>query len=168
MQESLLPVASAFGYNDNNDEEVVVVDIFDDGYCNANNKTNTSNTNNLSSAVSSSFDAIVVRTCYTNRSTAMICLAGLITNVITAFSWGLVLLWAQHTVQLSKYRLATLGAAFTLTKASMMIVASMESDHYLATRRKPISGGVHHGVPRLARDRPGGYGHHDFLGGCRR
>ena len=80
----------------------------------------------------------MVRKCYTNQSTAVICLAGLITNLITAFAWGLVVLWAQHTVQLSKDRLVTLGAAFPLTKASLMIIVSIVSDQSLASRREPI------------------------------
>ena len=115
-------------------------DIFLDLYHteNISSRSSRMTTEEPSSSASSSFGSIVMRTCYTNRSTAMICLAGLITNVITAFAWGLVVLWAQHTIQLSTYRLATIGAAFTLTKASMMIVASIVSDHFLASRRKPI------------------------------
>ena len=43
-------------------------DTFDDEYCDENNNSNTITTGNLTSSGYSSFGAIVVQTCYTNRS----------------------------------------------------------------------------------------------------
>lgn len=64
----------------------------------------------------SSFRQIVWTTCWYNRSTAMICVGGLLTNLVTSFAWGLVMIWAKEQA-LANLQLARISSAFTFAKA---------------------------------------------------
>ena len=75
----------------------------------------------------SSFGSVFCRTCWQNKSTAVLCLSGLMTNLITSLAWGLVLIWG-HQQSLSELRLANIGSAFTFSKAIAMIFSAQISD----------------------------------------
>ncbi|KAL3942070.1 MAG: hypothetical protein SGBAC_003666 [Bacillariaceae sp.] len=87
----------------------------------------------------SSFESVLLQTCWYNPSTAVLMVAGLMTNLITSLAWGLVLIWA-HRRSLSKFQVANISAVFTFSKAAMMIVASRVSDKW-KTRKPVLVGG---------------------------
>eukprot|EP00526_Cylindrotheca_closterium_P010310 CAMPEP_0113604910 /NCGR_PEP_ID=MMETSP0017_2-20120614/2044_1 /TAXON_ID=2856 /ORGANISM="Cylindrotheca closterium" /LENGTH=401 /DNA_ID=CAMNT_0000513361 /DNA_START=173 /DNA_END=1378 /DNA_ORIENTATION=+ /assembly_acc=CAM_ASM_000147 len=90
-------------------------------------------------ALPSSFGSVLLRTCWYNPSTAVLLVAGLMTNLITSLAWGLVLIWAKRQ-SLSKFQIANISSAFTFSKAAMMIVASRTSDKW-KTRKPVLVGG---------------------------
>ncbi|CAJ1932223.1 unnamed protein product [Cylindrotheca closterium] len=89
--------------------------------------------------LSSSFGRVLLQTCWYNPSTAVLLIAGLMTNLITSLAWGLVLIWAKRQ-SLSKFQIANISSAFTFSKAAMMIVASRTSDKW-KTRKPVLVGG---------------------------
>jgi MFS family permease len=97
--------------------------------------TTTSRAQRQPAAIPSSFGAVLRQTCWYNKSTAILLVAGLMTNLITSLAWGLVLIWARRQT-LSKFQVANIGSAFTFSKAGMMILASRISDKRQI--RKPI------------------------------
>ena len=68
------------------------------------------------------------RTTCGNRSTAVMCFAGLTANFCTALNWGLLVIWAKHVVGLDATQAAALTATFTACKAVTMVVVGPLSD----------------------------------------
>jgi MFS family permease len=86
-----------------------------------------------------SFCTVWSNTCWKNKSTAILCLAGLSANLITSFAWGLVLIWGKQQ-GLSNISLANIGSAFTFTKGITMVVSGYISDRQ-QNRKRVIMGG---------------------------
>lgn len=86
-----------------------------------------------------SFGEVFVATCWWNRSTAVLCLGGLMANIVTSFAWGLTLIWGKQR-GLSPPRLASIGFAFTLAKALSMVAAGRASDRCRDRRRFLLGG----------------------------
>jgi len=78
---------------------------------------------------SASFRNILLTTCWYNRSTAMICVGGLLTNLVTSFAWGFVMIWAKEQA-LANLQLAHISSAFTFAKAFAQIGGGHCSDRY--------------------------------------
>ena len=76
-----------------------------------------------------SFRTTFAATSWHNRSTFIICLSGLITNLVTSLVCGLVMIWGKQR-SLSKFRLANLSSAFTFAKAFSQIVFGHVSDRH--------------------------------------
>jgi len=74
-----------------------------------------------------SFRTTFAATSWHNKSTAIICLSGLITNLVTSLVWGLVMIWGKQQT-LSNLRLANLSSVFTFAKAFSQIIFSYVSD----------------------------------------
>jgi len=70
---------------------------------------------------------VFLRTSWKNRHTSILCLAGLITNLVTSLAWGLVLIWGKQQ-SLPNVRLAHISSAFSFSKAASMLLFAHLSD----------------------------------------
>lgn len=93
-------------------------------------------TNETTASSPSSFTKVLYQTCYNNKSTAVICVGGLMTNLTTSFAWGLVLIWGKQHGLLTAIQLANIGSTFTFSKAICMVISGYGSDY--CRRRKLI------------------------------
>lgn len=87
----------------------------------------------------SSFGTVFATTCWRNKSAAIICVGGLMTNLITSLAWGLVLIWGKQQ-ELPAISLANIGSAFTFSKGFVMVLSGYISDRQQDRKRVLIGG----------------------------
>ena len=81
-----------------------------------------------------SFGQVFTTTSWHNRSMGIICLCGLVTNLVTSLTWGLVTIWGKQQ-SLPNMHLANTSSVFTFAKAFSQIIFGRVSDRY---RRKVV------------------------------
>lgn len=87
----------------------------------------------------SSFGTVFAETCWRNKSSAILCVGGLVTNLVTSLAWGLVLIWGKEQ-KLSEISLANIGSAFTFSKGLVMVLSGLISD-WQQDRKRVLIGG---------------------------
>lgn len=88
----------------------------------------------------SSFWDVFTLTTWYNPSLSILCCAGLMTNFVTSFAWGMVLIWGKQEQSLSAHQLARIGSSFTFSKAVSQIVVAQVSDWMKGRKRVLILG----------------------------
>jgi MFS family permease len=97
------------------------------------------NEGEIDSGVTSSFATIFADTCWRNKSAAILCVGGLMTNLVTSLAWGLVLIWGKQQ-GLSEISLANVGSAFTFSKGFVMVLSGYVSDRQQDRKRVLVAG----------------------------
>lgn len=87
------------------------------------------------------------RTCWSNRSTAVICVAAFATNFMTSLAWGLVLAWARDGLHVQGTSRDFLAGCYSFLKGVPMLLAGSISDRI--GRRGPIVLGLAVGAAAL-------------------
>lgn len=75
-----------------------------------------------------------------NRSTAVMCLAGFVTNLLTGLAWGLVLAWARDSLGLFASQRNLLAASYDFTKGLTQFLTGVISDRL--GRKAPVCLGL--------------------------
>eukprot|EP00977_Amphora_coffeiformis_P029919 scaffold43532_cov191-Amphora_coffeaeformis.AAC.1 len=84
-----------------------------------------------------SFWNVFTLTTWHHPSLSILCCAGLMTNFVTSFAWGMVLIWGKQEGSLSAQQLARIGSFFTFSKAFSQIVVARVSD-FVQNRKRVL------------------------------